>query len=316
MEKKRYEIQYVARRTGLTAHRIRAWERRYQAVSPDRTSSRRRIYSEADIRRLQLLRRAVENGHRISEVGRMALDRLMKLVNRHAAADGRTSSTAPTAGSTREIDAVNAAFRAIVEMNPQDLKAVLTRSMVTFPRRRLIEGVVVPLLARVGDAWVKGRLGIANEHLASAVVRSFLGSLLQEAEPAPEGPGIVVATLSGQHHELGAMTVALSAADAGWRPLYLGSNLPAEEIAATVEQTAASAAAVSVSSTSTRGQLVREINKLWRLLEGRAALFAGGRAGSAFRSLLNDIAIRWCDTLEAFHFALLEEELHDRDLKT
>jgi methanogenic corrinoid protein MtbC1 len=188
--------------------------------------------------------------------------------------------------------------------------------LVDFPRRRLIEGIIVPLLAQVGNAWVKGRLGMANEHMASAVVRSLLGSLLQESASDPQMPGIVVATLSGQFHELGAMTVALAAADAGWRPLYLGPNLPAEEVAATVEQTAACAAAVSVAASTNSQQLLRETIKLAGLLEGRAVLFAGGQASATFRSSLDRAAIRWCDTLEAFHYALLDEELHGgRDVK-
>jgi methanogenic corrinoid protein MtbC1 len=110
--------------------------------------------------------------------------------------------------------------------------------------------------------------------------------------------------------------VALAATDAGWRPLYLGPNLPAEAIAAAVEQTGATAVAVSMGFTVNSQQLIREMRKLGQLLNERTAMVAGGRANAALRAALEDMGIRWCDTLEALHFALLDEKLVNRGQKT
>jgi len=63
-----YTIRYVSIRTGLKPHVLRAWEKRYDAVCPRRNETNRRLYSNSDIRRLQLLRRAVQSGHSISQV--------------------------------------------------------------------------------------------------------------------------------------------------------------------------------------------------------------------------------------------------------
>ena len=312
METGRFEIQYVSRRTGLNPHRIRAWERRYQAVLPHRTATHRRRYTETDIQRLQMLRQAVESGHRISGIAGMPLEDLRTLVSRNGMRHPPVSLPVSNKEAARERDFIASGFRAIEALDASALQSVLTQALMHFPRRRLVEGIIVPLNAKVGRAWVDGKLRIAQEHMASAVIRSFLGELLGDLAPVTGAVGIVVGTLSGQRHEMGAMTVALAAADAGWWPLYLGADLPAEEIAAAVQKTGARAAATSIISASGSEKTVSEVFKLGQLLRGRAAVFAGGHASTSFCAALRERAICWCDNLEAFHTALLDEAMRDR----
>ena len=84
-----YPIKVAVRRTGLTAHAIRVWEKRYSAVTPVRTPTNRRLYSEADIERLQLLRRATLAGHSIGQIAGLPIDDLRTLVAREEAAPAR-----------------------------------------------------------------------------------------------------------------------------------------------------------------------------------------------------------------------------------
>ena len=77
----RYPINYASRQTGLTAHQIRAWERRYAAVVPERTASNRRMYSEADIVRLKLLTKARQSGHSLEQLAALSSEDLMRLLN-------------------------------------------------------------------------------------------------------------------------------------------------------------------------------------------------------------------------------------------
>ncbi|HPC11710.1 MAG TPA: MerR family transcriptional regulator, partial [candidate division Zixibacteria bacterium] len=75
-----YPIRVVAAKTGLSAHLIRMWERRYGAVEPSRTNTRRRLYSESDVRRLTLLRRATQAGAAIGQIATLPEDDLESLV--------------------------------------------------------------------------------------------------------------------------------------------------------------------------------------------------------------------------------------------
>ena len=94
----KHPIQVVARRTGLTADLLRVWEKRYEAVSPGRSATSRRLYSDADVHRLLLLRRATLGGRRIGQVAGLSTEELEVLV----ATDEAAAAAAPRVpGSSR-----------------------------------------------------------------------------------------------------------------------------------------------------------------------------------------------------------------------
>src|SRR5215212_406517 len=101
----RHPIGVVARRTGLKQDLIRAWERRYGAVEPGRTDTRRRFYSDADIERLLLLRRVVNTGRAIGQVAGLSNEELQALIDEEPAAPplpARRPLTPPLPGSVDE----------------------------------------------------------------------------------------------------------------------------------------------------------------------------------------------------------------------
>jgi DNA-binding transcriptional MerR regulator len=75
-----HSIKAVSRRTGLSPHVIRIWEKRYGAVEPRRTSTNRRLYSDAEIERLNSLRLATAAGHSIGNIATLPLRQLNSLV--------------------------------------------------------------------------------------------------------------------------------------------------------------------------------------------------------------------------------------------
>src|SRR5918993_3366876 len=92
----RHPIGVVARRTGLKPDLIRAWERRYGAVAPGRTDTRRRFYSDADISRLLLLKRVVDTGRSIGQVANLSNEELESLVTVGSGTQETTAVHAPS----------------------------------------------------------------------------------------------------------------------------------------------------------------------------------------------------------------------------
>ena len=103
---------------------------------------------------------------------------------------------------------------------------------------------------------------IVNEHMATSVTRTFLLNMLRATEVTDPAPAIVIATTVGQWHDVGALIVALTAAQNGWHPIYYGPNLPAEEIAAGVKQSGARAVAISGTHQLNHHALIEELRKL------------------------------------------------------
>lgn len=298
----RHPIGVVARRTGLKPDLIRAWERRYGAVEPGRSDTRRRFYSDADIERLLLLRRVVGTGRGISQVAGLSNDELEALIEsepKPAAAYTPPSIPAPTGDGPDDLAEafLSRCLVAAQHLDVRGLEMQLERASVAFSRTNLIEKLLVPLMHRIGDLWHQGALRPIHEHMASAVVRSFLGGLHNAYRPEISAPHMVVTTPARQHHELGALIVAATAAGEGWQVTYLGPELPPEEIAAAALQKGARAVALSITYPPDDLVLMDDLRRLRRLLGPHTTLLVGGRAAPAYSNLLSEIGARRVDDL-------------------
>lgn len=280
MAEARYRIGAAARLSGLSTHVIRIWERRYGALQPDRSGGGARLYSDAEIERLRLLRNAVEHGHTISQVATLPADELLRIAGREPAKppavspglNGSDRSPADGDGSRSEASEFVAAVR---DFDLERAERVLDRAAVRLSPRALVMDVLASSLQLVGAAWASGELCVASEHLASALVRDRAGSMLRECSPDPGAATIVLTTPVGEQHELGALLAAVTVAMSGFRAVYLGPNLPVNEIVLASARTHAVAVALSLVSLSAEQALV-EVDKLRQLLPERTLLLLGG----------------------------------------
>src|SRR5690606_8855718 len=104
--------------------------------------------------------------------------------------------------------------------------------------------ILMPLLREVGVRWADGRLAIAQERLVSSMLRTRLLSILNQ-HPREGRPRVLFATLSGEPHELGLLGAALHLHERGLPVLYLGTELPAPELARVANRLDAAGVAVS-----------------------------------------------------------------------
>lgn len=287
----RHPIQVVSRRTGLTPDVIRAWERRYRAVKPQRSPKNRRLYSDADVERLQLLRRATSAGRRIGDVFRLAADELRALVEEDERAVQRVRPAAAAATRSERVeDHYAACMEAVEKLDSERLEQMLATAAVVLTPPALIDDLVVPLMEEVGSRWRSGTMRPVHEHMTTATVRSFLASVMENAPGRGSSTAdLIVTTPSGQIHELGALMAAVTSALDDWRVTYLGPSLPAEEIAAAVRQRDARAVALSVIYPADDPRLSNELRKLRRLLPERVRIYVGGSAAKAYDDVLAEI---------------------------
>jgi len=282
-----FAMKAASMRSNLSPHVIRIWEKRYQAVVPHRTDTKRRLYSEEDVERLILLRKAIDAGHRIGQIARLPREELLKLIpptQRFPEPDGTRSTDAAQRPVT-----VDDLIEAVKSFDDLTLGESLYRAAVTLSRPHLIEKIVVPFIVRVGNMWHEGTLRVAHEHLATSVMRSFLASLNETSTLPKSAPCIVVTTPAGQVHELGALIAATTALTVGWKALYLGPNLPTEEICAAAEQNKALAVALSIVYPAGDAHVNQELVKLRRLLAAPVAIIVGGRSAGSYKTVLEEI---------------------------
>jgi methylmalonyl-CoA mutase cobalamin-binding subunit len=113
-----------------------------------------------------------------------------------------------------------------------------------------------------------------------------------------KGPIVVVTTPLSQHHELGAFMVKITAETGGWHAIYLGSNIPAEEIAFAALEKNARAVALSLTYPADDPRLPDELRKLRKRLPDNVALLVGGAAALGYREVLEEIKARRAQDLK------------------
>lgn len=310
VDDKKYSIKVVSMRTGLSAHAIRAWERRYNAVSPKRDSNNRRYYTENDIDRLSLLKKATDAGFGISQLIDSSDEELQELISSMNIIDLPLRNNQPQSETkinlpeTSYENYVESFMNALEQMDAKTLENVLIQSETDYGLNGMIENVLVPLMEEIGECWRKGNLRISHEHLASHVIRTFLGGELATHKSSPSAPNVLVTTPVDQWHDIGALILAVTAASEGWNVTYLGANLPSEEIAGSVKQNNCRAVILSIVYPEDDPVLVQEIRKLKRSIPDNVAVVAGGRASLSYKKVLDEIGALQVDSLYSIRTTL------------
>lgn len=294
-------IQAASIRSGLSPHVIRIWERRYEALTPTRTGTNRRLYSDEEIERLILLKELTEKGHRIGSIARLNRDDLESMLKKALTecATLPVSFSIDALGQTEtEEHYVALSLAAAKEYDPDRLRRLLLRGRIQFGQRALMRRIICPLIAHIGSAWQAGDIRPSHEHIATAVIREILMTPPPGSIVALGAPELVVSTLAGEMHELGALLVAASARDLGWRVAYLGPNLPTEEIVACARARRARAIALSLVYPDQCPVIEEKLAKIRQMMPETMSLIVGGRAALGYREKLKEARILWGEGLD------------------
>lgn len=270
----KYRVGMVAKMTGLSTHTLRMWEKRYGAVVPHRTEAGGRLYTDTHVERLRLLRTLVESGHSIGGIARLPDLDLRKMAAAFPVADAASHAPEQLPELRRRL------LASIERLRVEDAEALLARAALGTEPVAFLKHLVGPVLVEVGDRWERGDLRIAHEHACSSVMRGLLFSLMRLYPSDDARRRVVVATPADEDHELGALMVAILAAMHGWSVLYLGPNLPAEEVGYAVADSQAELLMLSITNLS-EAHTRAELAAIERSVPDRVRILVGGRAAVA-----------------------------------
>ena len=260
--------------TGLSADIIRAWERRYGVVAPARGPRGARLYSTEDIDQLRLLRRAVSTGRAIGDIARLSRKALEDLVGAAEVDAPRTPAAAPGT------ETLSQAITALERFDWTALDRCIGDALVGLGARDFVEQVATPLMIEVGERWRDGRLSVADEHLVSGLMHNVLAGVLR-SRARVGNPTVLLATPSGERHELGLLMAALVITESGCGLCYLGIDLPAAEVTAAARRSHAAVVGLGVANGDNLAASVAELRRVERDLPKTTELWIGGREATA-----------------------------------
>lgn len=211
-----YTIRELEKLSGIKAHTIRIWEKRYGLISPKRTSTNIRTYCDGDLKKLLNVSLLNRKGIRISTIAKLSQDEIVSRINEMADESGVGDS---------QVDRLTAAM---VDLDEHSFEQVLAKSIIHFGFEETVVDILYPFLRKIGLLWQTGKVNLAQEHFITNLIR-------QKFFVAIDG----LATANGVHakhflfflpdrelHEIGLLFLCYLAKKHGHHVIYLGQSVP------------------------------------------------------------------------------------------
>lgn len=288
-EDAKYPIKYISLRTGLSQILIRTWENRYNLLEPQRTKTNRRLYTEHDLQKLLAIKKAMDSGFKIGELSKMSLQEIKELI---------IDDPIEINESVNNESKVDRAIDFIKTFDSPGLKRHLDKMLIELPKKEYITDFIIPLLHKIGTLWEKGEIRISNEHFASAIISNNLGALIETYQDR-YAPVVISCTPRGQNHELMALSLSVIISTLGFRVVYIGASVPAEEIISTSLKTNAVALVLSIIHPSDDYSLYDELKKIEQFLSD-AEIYMGGSSAETYFKNLKDSRIILINDINSF----------------
>jgi len=265
------------------------------------------MYSEREIERLKILQMLTESGHSIGNIATLDLESLRAmLVEPPTPAARQTVTQIRMDRSEAGQQFVDRSVSAIAALNHSELENVLKEASVALGQQGVLLHVIAPLAEEVGALWQDGTIGVAHEHFASAILRTFLGNMSRPFAPNDSSPHILVATPTGQLHEIGAMIITAAATALGWQATYLGASINPVEIVSALKQKPASVVGLSIVYPPDDPLVGKELVRLGELLPEGVHLMVGGRSAPNYQSAIKESSAVLTGSLDDFMKKLQE----------
>ncbi len=231
-------MKAVLRLTGLTPDTLRAWERRYQAVTPKRSENGRRMYESSQVERLKLLARLVKSGRSISSVAKLSDAELI------------TQSVETTQTLGKEISVL---LKALDRFDLKKLQGHLSQILFEMSSRDFVYHLIPQVMTQVGLGVENGKLSISQEHALSEIFGNHLRKIYESLSPVSEisvepKKTLLLASPEGDYHEFGLLMVAILCRKFGFETKYLGPNMPAMSLIEAAKQIKPHSIVLSISN--------------------------------------------------------------------
>jgi DNA-binding transcriptional MerR regulator len=214
-----FTIKDLENLSGIKAHTIRIWEQRYSFLKPKRSTTNIRYYSSDELKTVLNISLLNKHGFKISHIDKMSPETMK----------GTIFSLTQTEAAQERI--INELLHCMIDLDIDTFEEILDEYIYSNGIDKSISFLIFPFLQRVGILWITDHIKVAQEHLVTNVIRQRLIMGIQNASPLQKSKNNVVLYLpQGEHHELGLLYVHYLLKIRGVKVLYLGSDVPLEDV--------------------------------------------------------------------------------------
>lgn len=268
-------IGALSKATGVPSDTLRTWERRYGYPEPLRLESGHRRYRYSTIEQVRLISRAIDLGHRPSQVVGHSYDALVELL---AQTPSEQPSQAPPEAVQQEV--IERWMELVMNMRDEDLVKDMKRLWFQGNPVSFFKSYLVPFLYTIGERWSRSEIAVFHEQFASRTVVNFLQTQWKPLADQAQGPRALLCTLPGEFHALGLHMVASLLSISGWRVQMLGLDCSPYDIAQAADS--GDTIMVSISSSANPQAVQRHVRALKAYVGDDDVQVVLGGAGATF----------------------------------
>ncbi len=216
----RYSINDLEKITGIKAHTIRMWEKRYNVVLPERTSTNIRYYQDCDLKKLLNISTLNKHGFKISQIIRMDPEEVNEKV-------------VELSGSANDYESqINSLVVSMIELNENGFNKVLSSSILKMGFEKTVTHILYPFLEKIGLLWQIGTINPAQEHFITNLIRQKLIIAIDgQTDPPKEGGKTFLLFLpENELHEMGLLFYSYLLKKSGHKVIYLGQSVPFDDL--------------------------------------------------------------------------------------
>ncbi|MCF8339167.1 MAG: MerR family transcriptional regulator [Bacteroidales bacterium] len=276
-----YTIKDLERLSGVKAHTIRIWEKRYGIITPNRTDTNIRRYNDEDLKSILNIAILRENGYKISDI--------VSFNNKELSDQVLNFTTNPRHHSTQ----INNLILAMIELDDRKFDKIITNSTVRIGFEETILNVIYPFLEKIGILWQIGSVNAAQEHFVTNLLRQKLLVALdgQMSGAHPEAKRFMLFLPESEYHELGLLFFAYIVRKSGHKIIYLGQSVPFEDVVEVAKMKEPDYIITSVTAALDQEALDQFINNLSSHFSKQTIFFSGLKARDYNKKLPENFTI-------------------------
>lgn len=283
-----YSIKDLERITGIKAHTIRIWEKRYGLIAPRRTDSNIRLYCDDEVKKLLNVSILLKHGIKISRIARMELHELSGKI--------LEVSVLPNGVETQ----IEHLVVAMIEMDEMKFEKTLSQAILRNGFENTLFEIIYPFFERVGVLWQAGSINPAQEHFITNLIKQKIYVAIDSIplHQAPEQKTVVMFLPEWELHELGMLVYVYFLKKNGFKVVYLGQKVPQEDLCAVSQVVNPEYLITSFSSPMEKERLQEFIETLSAGFTGRRIYITGYHAACLESTVPTNVSV----IRDALHF--------------
>jgi DNA-binding transcriptional MerR regulator len=260
-----YSTSQIEVLTGISAHKLRIWERRYTFLKPMRTETNIRYYTPDQLTKLLNVSILTRNGYRISKIDKMQDNEINEnvidiLIN----------------GTSEFQDEINALILHMMDYNEKEFNNIFQRSILRRGFLSTILDIIYPFLNQIGILWGTNKIIISQEHFMSNLIRQKIITAIDMLPmPLDNAPSIALFLLDNEDHEIGLLLTYFIAKNLGWKVYYFGQRVPSDNIQSMAEKVQPDAMVTLIINPRSKSE-ISQIEQVFSTISHIPLLVSGG----------------------------------------